>query len=129
MLQDNGALKTVLFQPVDKGEDSFLITGRRAGEEGQMAVGVTVIFVDMDVVDRDAVMNPGQVAEVIIPGGIVKIGMTQIQAESDMPSWWIFFLQEGEKQVYIFRGGGGNILNGEKPLFFMKIADQGNDGF
>ena len=71
-------------QPGQQSANASVIAPGWTGEQRQMRVGVAVVFMQMQMDDRDVWRKPVQELEIVVSGGGTKIGMAQIKAHPDL---------------------------------------------
>src|SRR5207247_2263822 len=106
-------------QAINEPLQARRVGARRSGEQGQVTVAVSIIFVEVQVNDRNLLGQSIEETPVIISRGFIKIGMAEVETHPRMREGEVTALvQRGKESIEIFRASEHGVFQRELEAGF-----------
>ncbi len=113
MFENGGAGKPALLKAADEAADTSVVLIGGAGEQGQVAVGITPVLMKMEMDNRNRAIELIDEAEIIIARGGAKVGVAHIEANADHIAAANQTAEFREEFVEVVRAGMDRVFDGK----------------
>src|SRR5437870_11487254 len=114
LFKNCAAGKSPSGQAINEPLQARRVGARRSGEQGQVTVAVSIIFVEVQVNDRNLLGQSIQETPVVVSRGFAKIGVAEVETHPRMRKGKLTALvQRVKKAIEIFRASEHGVFQGE----------------
>jgi hypothetical protein len=129
LFEDGATREASGVEAVEEAADAGGVEMGRAGEEREVAVGVAVVFVEMEVEDGDGGVEGVEVTPVVVAEWGEEIGVSEVEGHADGRGVRIGVVAEVSKEaVEVFGAGGDGVFEGEREVGGSGEAEGGFEG-